>query len=129
MPHRRGTMLLEIAISVLLVGMLLAMSVQVFGWTARERRAADRRAAALVEAGNQLDQLTMVSWDELTDKSAEAVKLSDEATAILPDAKLEVLLKQSDKDTTSKQITVIIDWLGNHRQREGPVKLTAWVYK
>lgn len=129
MIERRGMMLLEVAVSVLLVGVLLALSVQVLGWTARERRSADRRAAALVEAGNQLDELSALPWNDITPDRLKTAQLSPEAIALLPEAKLEVTLTRPDDDATAKQITVSIDWQGNHGEREAPVRLTTWVYE
>ena len=129
MRFRRGSTLLELAVSIIMVGVLLAISAQVLGWTVRERRATDRRAAALVEAGNLLDELTRLPWNEVTQESVAATKLSGEADAMLPDAKLEVTMRQPEDDPTAKRITVSIDWLGDHQQREAPARITAWVFK
>ena len=129
MRIRRGSTLLELAVSIMMVGVLLAISVQVLGWTVRERRATDRRAAALVEAGNLMDGLTRLPWNDVTQEGLVAAKLSGEADAMLPDAKLDVTLRQPEDDPTAKQITVSIDWLGDHQQREAPARITAWVFK
>jgi hypothetical protein len=129
MTHRRGIMMLEMAVAVLLVGLLMAISIKLLGWSIRERQLVDRRATALIEAGNLLDQLTNQSWDDLTEPSLESVKLSAEATAILPNAKLAITLRQPEADPTAKQINVALVWQGGRGEQDGPVKLTAWKFK
>ena len=121
--------MLELAIAVALTGALLATSTQVLKWTLSQRQSADRRAAALVEAGNVLDKLTRLPWEEATSERLQAVELSPEAAALLPEAKLNVALQEADDEVRSKRLTVTIDWQGNHGQREGPVRLTAWMYE
>lgn len=121
--------MLEMAVAVLMVGLLLAISIKLFGWSVRERQLVDRRAAALIEAGNLLDELTNRPWDDITEPFLESVPLSAEAAELLPNAKLEVTLRQFEDDSTAKQIGVSIVWQGSRGVQEGSVKLTAWKFK
>ena len=121
--------MLEMAVAVLMVGLLLAISIKLFGWSVRERQLVDRRAAALIEAGNLLDELTNRPWDDITEPFLQSVPLSAEAAELLPNAKLEITLRQPEDDSTAKQIGVSIVWQGNRGVQEGSVKLTAWKFK
>lgn len=121
-------MLLELAISVVLVGALLTMALRLLHWTARQQRADDRRTIALIECGNVLDELTSLPWDTLTGDGWHAPELSAQAQAILPDGQLHVTLDPLT-DPEGRRITVSIDWLGDNQSREGPIQLSAWVYR
>lgn len=126
---RNGALFLEVGAAIVIVGAMLAISLQVVGWTVRERRSVDRRVIALIEAGNLLDEVTGHPWNELTSLQLEQIQLPASAAAALPDARLKLSMRQPEGDPTAKQITLSIDWQGRHGQREGPVRLTAWMFK
>jgi len=98
-------------------------------WSVQERRSSQRRAVALIEAGNLLDELSRTPWDTLTPQYASELKLSAEAQAVLPQAKLEVLLDDSQQEIPSRQITVRIEWPGRQGAHEGSVVLNAWTFE
>jgi len=129
MTKRRGIAVLEIAVAILLMGLLLAVCVKTLAWSVRERRAVDRRAVALIEANNLMDQVTRMTWEELNDDSLKAITLSAEAQSWLPHAKLELSLQTNEDKLNSKRVSVKIDWPGSHGEREGAVLLNTWKFQ
>src|SRR5690606_11991568 len=93
---RTGALFLEVGAAIVIVGAMLAISLQVVGWTVRERRSIDRRVIALIEAGNLLDEVTGKAWNDVTSLQLEQIKLSPSAAATLPDARLKFSMREPE---------------------------------
>lgn len=121
---RRGYAMLETIGGLVVLVMALAMTVRLIGWVAAERRAAERRSWALVEAANVMERLAGRPWDDLTARSVAAEPLGPTARDLLPGGRLSVRLTEADG---LKRITVEVHWHGRSGLDEAPVHLTAWV--
>lgn len=126
---RPGYLMLELTAATVLLCVMLGMFVQAVAWTSQERRSIDRRAVALQEAANLLDQLTELPWSELTPERAKLCGMSAEAAAILPRATLEVALGEPTGEPPARRVAISLHWQGDHGQDDGPVRLTAWTYR
>lgn len=126
---RRGYLMLELATAVVVLGVMMGVCLQAIGWVLKERRSIDRRAVALQEAANLLDEFTALPWPQLTPQRAQACQMSAEAAAILPRARVDVALAEPAGEPPARRITVTLHWQGDHGQDEGPLRLTAWVYR
>lgn len=128
-PARRGYLLVELAAATALLGTMLLIMVPAVGWIAHERQSLDRRAVALQEAANLLDELTSLPWAAITPERVQASRMSAEAEAILSPAKLEIALDEPADDPAAKRLCVTLRWQGSHGLDDGPVRLTAWTYR
>ena len=121
---RRGFTLIELIVAGALLLAAMAISAQFLGWLAAERRAADRRRAAIQEAAIVLERLAARPWAELTPESARALRLSEPARRALPGGELAVDVSERDG---LKRIAVAVRWRGRSGGPEAPARLTAWV--
>ena len=124
---RRGFLLVEFAAAMLVLAVAMAVTVQILGWLAAERRSAERRQSAADEAANVLERLTLRPWDDLTPEAVRGVPLSDQARRVLPDGALSVQVAEAGKDVAMKRITVEVRWRDRAGGATKPVRLTAWV--
>ncbi|MDB5351529.1 MAG: hypothetical protein JWN86_2776 [Planctomycetota bacterium] len=122
---RRAYLLAETAVAGLLLGAAMVMTVKMLGWMAVERRSSERRGWAVQEAANAMEHLTALPFDALSSATARnAVRLSDSAGKVLPDASLAI---EVSDDLAMKKVDIAIRWKGPSGRSESPVRLTAWV--
>ena len=126
---RHGIYLLEMSVAGVLLLALMAICVRYFAVTLAQRRALDQRQAAIVEAGNVMERISAVPWDDLTPEALAATALSADAKLALPDAELKIDLADGDQKPQSKRITVSIRWQDDQGQWVQPLRLAAWRYK
>jgi hypothetical protein len=127
--RRRGFGMIEMAISGLLIAAAMAVTVQVVGWVATDRRSVARRERAVVEASNLMERIAARSFDEMTPESLAAFGLPEAARDSLPGSVLEVKVADGADAPARKRITVEIRWRDRSGQAESPVRLVAWSYR
>ena len=127
--RRRGFGLIEMAISGLLIAAAMAITVQVVGWVATDRRSVARRERAVVEASNLMERIAARPFDEITPESLAALELPEAARSSLPGSTLTATVAARDDAPAGKRITVEIRWRGRSGQAESPVRLVAWAYR
>lgn len=128
-PTRRGFGLIEMTITVMLLGVGMVVTMQVVGWVANERRGVERRERAVLEASNLLERAAARPWDELTATALDALPLGEATARALPGASLAWKVAEVDGPAPSKRITVEIRWRNHSGNTEAPVRLVAWVYR
>ena len=65
--RRRGAFAaIELTVATILLVVAMTLAVQALGWVAAERRATERRAAAVREAANLMERLTARPFDQIT---------------------------------------------------------------
>ncbi|MHB1561779.1 MAG: hypothetical protein ACYC61_30385, partial [Isosphaeraceae bacterium] len=121
-------MLIELIIAAGLLAVILSLTVKVLGQVGQQRRAAERRQRALVEASNAMERITARPYDEITPRSAAAVKLSPDAAAAVPGAELNVDVRDEPASgVSSRRVAVRLRWKDSAGQWEAPVHLVTWV--
>ena len=126
---RRGFTLLEVSVAGLLLAILMAITVQMLGWVASERRATERRQWAIQEAANVMEQLAAQSWEKLTSDHVAAIELSAQARQVLPDAELQVTVVVEPEQPGTKRLSVTVRWQPRPEQPAAQARLTSWVYR
>lgn len=124
-----GFTLLELTVAMLMLGGLTAMVVPLLSRVNAQRRAADARQIALQAAANVLERFAARDWDDVTQKAADAAKLSADSTASLRDARLKVTVHVDPKQPAAKRITVELRWKNREGDVLSPVRLTAFIYR
>jgi hypothetical protein len=127
---RRGAILLETAMSALMLMIAMTIIVQVVASVAHARRNWDRRMIAANEAANQIERLSARPFDALAVGPVAGLSLSPEARS-LPGAELKANV-EADEPTggpASKRITVQLRWRDAANAWTAPVRLTTWVHR
>lgn len=128
-PRRRGTTLVEVVVTAVLLGTVFVVAVPTIGWVGYARRAAERRVQATLEVENIMERLTARDWDEITNDAAAAVELSDAVRAQLPGANLECTVEENAESPAEKRVSVRLSWSDRAGHTVAPVRLVAWVYR
>lgn len=116
-----------------LLGSLLVVCLQLIGAMAAQRRAADQRQLAVVEAGNIMERLAARPWIELTSKNVgqemEKEKLSPQAASRLPGAELKIEVSQPANEPDVRRIVVSLRWQDAAGALLPPVRIATWRYQ
>jgi hypothetical protein len=126
---RRGSLLAEVAISSTMLVIIMGMTVKLLGWAALERRTAEGREQAVLEAANVMEQLAARPFDEVTPQLASQCTLPASARAFLTDAELKVEIEENQPgaDRSVKRIAIQLRWRDRGGELVAPVRLTSWI--
>ncbi len=124
-PTRRGSMLLEAMVALVLLSAAFIIVGQMHGFVLAQDQVAAHRQLAVDEAANQLERVSALPWQDLTSEKLNSFTLHEETTRSLQHARLE--FKVTDlASPRGKQVQVTVSWQeGNGSQA---VHLTAWRY-
>lgn len=136
-PHssrgpRAGVLLPELIISLTLLGTATAVMMALLLSVATQRRAAEQRQAALLQAENLLDDFLAVPWpqttqSEFTRRLAAIDTDTTSAPLRLPDLERAVAVAERPDDA-ARQITVELHWRNHAGHVTAPVRLSAWKF-
>ena len=121
-PARRGTSALEVLVSFILLGGVLAMSTPLVVAHGRMLKAQRNYRLALDELSNQLDRLSALPSAELPTAVGQLTPSALTASR-LSGATLRGRLAEADGD---QRVTIEIWWDEPNRQA-APLRLTAWI--
>lgn len=124
--RRRGALLLEVMISVVLLGLLLSLTAPVLKAVSQARRLTDQRRVAMLELSNLLEQVASWPRERVTVESIGKLTLSEATMAALPDAKLTSQAIPQTEPTGLMKIELALDWTQPGRETQ-PVRLTSWL--
>ncbi len=124
---RSGSLLIEVMVSVTLVGLLLSVTVPLMKSANESRRLTDQRRTALQELGNLMEQVASWPRERVTLENVAKLSLSDETKAALPEAKLITKATTQSEPSGAVKIELSLDWdqLGKSDTRS--VNLTSWM--
>jgi hypothetical protein len=126
---RRGSLLAEVAVSSVMLVIVMGMTVKILGWVALERRAAERREQAVLEAANLMERLAARPFEEVTPELASQCALPASAGGFLPgaDLKVDVTETRPGPGRIAKRIGIQIRWKDRGGEPVAPVRLTSWI--
>jgi len=119
-------MLVELAVSTLIVVVAMTVTTQTLSWIANSRRSADRRHYALLEVANVMERITADASLTHSPRVLKQLELSREAKQCLPEAELAIDTKP-DPEQGATRLTVSLKWRGQAGRWEAPIRLTTWV--
>ncbi len=122
---RRGSLLLESALALMMLVMAMTLTVQILNAAAGGRRGAERRDRALIEVANLMEQITARPFDQVTPDLAKSVALSAGAKRSLPSAELKVAVADSERD--ARRIAITLRWRARSGEWESPLVLVSWI--
>lgn len=127
--RRKAFTLLELTVASIMLGVLVAVSVQFITAAGRAQMAVRHRQAAICEAANVMERLALRPWDELVPEAMAQVKLSPESRQSLPGAELKIEVDELPQDPSARRIAVAIHWEEGPEGPQRPVRLVAWRYR
>jgi Tfp pilus assembly protein PilV len=127
---RRGTVLLETAISAMILMIAMTLAAKVTASLAAERRAWDRRGVAAVEVANALERIAAKPFDALAVGPVEGLSLSPTATATLPGAELTADAADDPAgELAARRVTIRLRWRDRAGDWDAPVRLVTWIHR
>jgi Tfp pilus assembly protein PilV len=129
--QRRGSLLVEVAMAVVMLVIAMTLTVKVLGWVAMERRASDRRQWAAQEVCNVMERVTARPFDTVSQGSVGDITLSAQARQMLPGGELKIEVVEDDPTggKGSKRVSVQLRWHDRSGGWDAPARLTSWIYR
>ena len=125
----RGFTLLEVTITMTLLGAALAMFVPLLSRVNAVRRASAARRAALQEAHNILERFSARDWGDVNQKTADTERLSREAGQSLHEPQLKLTVTDVAGSPPGKRVAVEIRWKNREGDYVAPVRLATFLFK
>ena len=125
---RRGMTIMELLVSLVILGAAMAALVQLVVLTARQRRSLDQRRVALQEVANQAERLALVAWDETTPERLKTWQPSADLVAALPRATCQASVRDESGEPARRRIRLEVVWTNAAGQAVEPVTLTLWKF-
>jgi prepilin-type N-terminal cleavage/methylation domain-containing protein len=123
---RRGMTLIELTISLVILGAAMAALVQLVALAARQRRSMAIERACVQEVANQAERIALLPWDDTAAGKLTAWQPSEDLAAILPAAQCTIAVSDEPGAPQARRIRLEIAWTGPAGVPAGPVSLTVW---
>lgn len=127
-PRIAGITVIEITVTMILLGMLMSMVVPLLGTINKQQREAERRVVAVQLIDNLLERFTAGEYDSVTQSAADELQISAADAAFFTHANLEVSVAKTGEDLPAKQITITLTWNDSDGVPVAPARLTTFVY-
>jgi hypothetical protein len=127
-----SSMLLETAVSCVLLAVLAFVCLKSFAAAAEQRLAMDQRQIMIREAANLMEKTAAIPWDDLNRERVQTIAESAEKLLQkeIPGAKVVVEIVLEKDDPAVKRIALSLEWQNMENfERYCPVRLTAWRYR
>jgi hypothetical protein len=118
---------MELTIAVAVFALLLTTAMRMISVSLNQARASDRRLIALQTAQAISEQIGNIPWDSFPAEVSNQIPLPESTAMYLPGAELKVSVND-EADPIAKRVTVELNWNGTGPRRDGPVRLTSWVF-
>ncbi len=125
-PGRSGLLIVEMIVSLILLGAVVAIVVPTLGWMSRQNRLSVQRQEAVQGLQNLMEDLTARPYAELTPASAKKIELPAALREQLPGAELQVEITNAPPN--AKRIRLRLSWNQQNGSRLAPLRLSAWAY-
>jgi hypothetical protein len=122
-------MLLELALSMALLGALTVVSLQMLAALSAQRRAAEQRAIATQEAANLIERVSALPWSEVTPERVAEMRMTPATQHTLDGATANVSVTTEAGPAAAKHVRVEIGWDDASPRAGAPVRLHAWLFE
>lgn len=127
--RRRGTLLVEVTMSSVLLVTVMVLTVKVLGWVALDRRGVEERERAVVQVANLMERITARRYEDVTPSLAHELSTAAPRARPLPDADLKVDITESQPGAgrSAKRIAIGLRWRDHTGEWTAPVRLVSWI--
>jgi type II secretory pathway pseudopilin PulG len=122
--HHRGTTMHELLVAIALLGSIVSLVIPLSVKVTRVRQLYHERMVAIEEVANQMEQLALVSPDQI-EHALAAVSISTAAADYLHEAELKATTEQAELGV---RLRVSLRWKDRLGNRSRPVSLTTWLF-
>ena len=124
-----GFTILELVVTMILLGAVIVTLMPLLGAVAGQRRAAEQRQLATEETANLLERVSAWPYEAISPESTAALHLSESSQRLLRNPTLKIAVVAVDGQPAAKRITVELGWKDRHGRAAAPARLTSWVYR
>lgn len=114
--------------AVAILGVLLAAVSQLLITTTAQQQVMQRRMLAATEVANVMEDISVLSYAETTEKRLAEISLSPAVRKSLPRAKLQLRLRRDESLPAAKRIAIELSY-GRDGRKTQTAKLTTWKYR
>src|SRR5262245_37580870 len=126
---QRGMTLVELSVSLVVLGVAMAALVQLVGLAASQRRAMAQRRIALQEVANQAERIALLAWSETAPDKLTSWQPSAELSEVLPAAQCTIAVSQEPATPSARRIRLEVAWTNSVGQPVEPVGLSVWRFE
>jgi prepilin-type N-terminal cleavage/methylation domain-containing protein len=123
---KRGMTLVEVTVSLMVLGVALMALLQLVSLAGRQRRALAVRRVALQEVANQAERIALLPWSETAPDMLTSWQPSAELAEVLPGAQCAVSVTAEEGAPQARRIRLEVAWSNAAAQPVEPVELTIW---
>lgn len=124
--ERTGAILLEVLVSGVVLGALLAAIIPTLRLVRIQLRHADRQALAMSEVSNVVEELYSMDQAQFEELDPAAIQISKFAEDQLLDAELVVSIEEVEEDVIGDRITVQLSFVDDWGNRLEAARLVAF---
>ncbi|MGA2616453.1 MAG: prepilin-type N-terminal cleavage/methylation domain-containing protein [Thermoguttaceae bacterium] len=121
-----GFTLIEVLAACFLLAALVSVSLQFFRAAGLQRRGMFERQTAIEEASNVMERLWARPWEALPPGAVADVRLSPQATRLLPHGRVEARIDPPAGTPPAKRIRLAVCWQPVESQPAQTIELVAW---
>lgn len=125
-PNRRGTMLIELTVSAVLLGTFVAGIVPVVVWVRSAQTQARQHRLAAMELANQMERIAALPAERRTVEQLQQIELSPDTARALPAAELRSAVEDSSVFPGQIQVRLTLSWMTEAQRRTKPLELYGW---
>ncbi len=125
---RRGFTLIELAVSLVVLGAALAALVQLVALAARQRRNLAIERACVQEVANQAERIALLPWDETAADKLTTWQPSPDLAAVVPVARCSIAVTDEPQTPPARRIRLEVAWTNSVGLPALPVTLTVWQF-
>jgi len=120
--------LIELTISLVILGAAMAGVVQLVALAARQRRELAVERACVLEVANQAERIALLPWSETAADKLTSWQPSPELAAVLPAAQCSIVVTDEPGAPPARRIRLEVAWPSPAGVPASPVSLTVWRY-
>ncbi len=125
---RGGFTLLEISVSIVILGAMASLIAQALLWRAAQQRSIQWRELAVVEAGNLMERAAALDANDLSQANLEALPVPAGLLSHKPPAAIHWRLEPVADEPAARRINLEIQLPGKAGADGRSVCLTGWKY-
>jgi prepilin-type N-terminal cleavage/methylation domain-containing protein len=127
--HRQGVTLIEITAALSVMGLAMIAAAQIHALTSLQMLRNQQQNIALHEASNLVEQLSAMSYDQLTEERVAAISLSGDTARRLPQASLSIAVQDMPGDLPARRYRLRLQWRTGSGATNRSIELSGWKYQ
>ncbi|HOA53427.1 MAG TPA: hypothetical protein PKI05_14335 [Thermogutta sp.] len=128
LERRFAVTTMEIIVAMFLLATLAMIASQIIATVVQTRVEQRKRAFALQEAGNAMEEAFLLSWQELKPGQSRQWTCSDTAAKILKNAKV-TLVTEATPDDNTRRLVVCVEWSSGGGREPQRIQLVAFRHR